>query len=313
MIVTITLNPLLEKVLYFNKVERSKVNRAIDLEINAGGKGVNVSRQLNEFKIENLACGFLGGDNGKKLKSILYKEDIKNSFQQIRNETREGFVIVENSKILDSYFSPDPIVKSDEVVSFIDKMKKAIINCEMVIFSGSSPVFENSTDEIKIYSELISFAKENDKIVLLDIYGNHLNEIIKLKPDIVHTNLDEFQNSLQVQIKNQEDIVYRLKEMYSSGIKIFIITDGDKNFYTINHGFLYSIIPPKIKSINPTGSGDAFMAGFIYGLHHNLPFEEILEWATASGAANASMMKVCSAEFNLVSSLKEKVKVKKLN
>lgn len=313
MILTITLNPLLEKVFYFNKVERSKVNRAIDLKINAGGKGINVSRQLNEFKVENLASGFLGGDNGKKLKSILYKEDIKNSFQQIRNETREGFVIVENSKILESYFSPDPVIKSDEVDSFIDKMKKAILNCEMVIFSGSSPVFENSTDEIRIYSELISFAKENDKIVLLDVYGNNLKEILRLEPDIVHTNLDEFQNSLQIQINNQDEIVNRLKEMYSSGIKIFIITDGDKNFYAINHGFLYSVIPPEIELINSTGSGDAFMAGFIYGLHHNLPFEEILMWATASGAANASMMVVCSAGFNLVSSLKEKVKVKKLN
>lgn len=65
MILTITLNPLLEKVFYFNKIERSKVNRAIDLKINAGGKGINVSRQLNEFRVENLASGFLGGDNGK--------------------------------------------------------------------------------------------------------------------------------------------------------------------------------------------------------------------------------------------------------
>ncbi len=79
MIVTITLNPLLEKVLYFDKVQRTKVNRAKFYKINAGGKGINVSRQLNKFKIDNLAIGFLGGENGKKLRSILFKEEIKNS------------------------------------------------------------------------------------------------------------------------------------------------------------------------------------------------------------------------------------------
>jgi fructose-1-phosphate kinase PfkB-like protein len=55
------------------------------------------------------------------------------------------------------------------------------------------------------------------------------------------------------------------------------------------------------------------MAGFIFGLHNNFPFEEILKWATASGAANASMIDVCSAEMEHIESLKEKVIVKKLN
>lgn len=313
MILTITLNPLLEKVLFFSKIERNKVNRAFDLKINAGGKGINVSRQLNKFKIENLASGFLGGENGKMLRSILYSENIKNSFQQINDETREGFVIVENQKILESYFSPDPVIKPNEVDSFISKIQKAILNCEMLIFSGSSPRFENPEDEFRIFNELISFAKENDKFIILDIYGKNLKEILELQPDIVHTNLDEFQFSLQTQLQTKNKIIDKLLNMYSAGIKIFLITDGDKNFYAINHGFLYEGFPPKINLMNPTGSGDAFMAGFIYGLHHNLPFEEILMWATASGAANASLMEVCSADFDFINSLKAKVKVKKLN
>lgn len=154
MILTVTLNPLLEKVLFFDKVEKDKVNRAKSIRVNAGGKGINVSRQLNKFKLDNLATGFLGGDNGKKLKSILYKEQIKNSFQQINDETREGFVVVEKSIIRESYFFPNPIVNSKEVNEFIEKSKKAILNSEMVIFSGSSPDFENPEDELKIFSEL---------------------------------------------------------------------------------------------------------------------------------------------------------------
>lgn len=313
MILTITLNPLLEKVLYFEKVQRNKDNRAVDFKVNAGGKGINVSRQLNKFKIDNLALGFIGGDNGKKLKAILYKEEIKNSFTQISDETREGFVVVEKSIFLESYFSPNPVIKSNEAEAFVDKTKKAILNCEMIIFSGSSPRFENPEDELKIFSELIAYAKENDKFVIVDIYGNHLSEVLKLKPDIVHTNLDELNSSLQINLKNDEQIIDVLEDFYRSGIKIFIITNGDKRFFAINHGFLYEVVPPTIETKNPTGSGDAFMAGFIYGLHHNLPFEEILTWATASGAANASMIEVCSSDFEYIQSLIPKVKVKKLN
>ncbi|MGB9663897.1 MAG: 1-phosphofructokinase family hexose kinase [Ignavibacteria bacterium] len=313
MIITITLNPLLEKVLFFEKIEKEKVNRAKSAKINAGGKGINVSRQLNKFKIENLATGFLGGDNGKKLKSILYKEQIKNSFQQIEDETREGFVVVENFKIRESYFFPNPIIHSREVSEFIEKTRKAILNCEMVIISGSSPEFENFEDELKIFSELISFANENDKFTLIDIYGNHLSRVLELKPMIVHTNQDELEKSLNLKFGSENDLINFLKETYSRGIKIFIITNGSEEFFAINHGFLFQVLPPEIETVNPTGSGDAFMAGLIYGLHNNLPFEEILKWASASGAANASMFEVCSAEFEYIYSLLKKIKIKRLN
>jgi 1-phosphofructokinase family hexose kinase len=313
MILTITLNPLLEKVLFFERIEKEKVNRAKSAKINAGGKGINVSRQLNKFKLDNLATGFLGGDNGKKLKSILYKEQIKNSFQQIQDETREGFVIVENSKMRESYFFPNPIITSSEVNEFIEKTKKAILNSEMMIISGSSPDFENAEDELKIFSELISFANENDKFTLIDIYGKHLSKVLELKPLIVHTNQEELEKSLGIKFNSENQLIDFLKDSYSKGIKIFIITNGHDKFYAINHGFLFEIIPPEIEAINPTGSGDAFMAGFIYGLHNNLPFEEILKWASASGAANASMLEVCSAEFEFIESLTEKTKIQRLN
>lgn len=313
MIITITLNPLLEKVLFFDEIENNKVNRAKFYKINAGGKGINVSRQLNKFGLDNLATGFLGGENGKRLKSILYKENIKNSFVQISDETREGFVIVENSKLLESYFFPDPIVKSNEVDLFIDKTKKAILNCEMVIFSGSSPEFENPSDVIKIFSELIRFSVDNDKIVLMDIYGKHLSDCLKLNPNIVHVNVDELKSSLNLSLSSDDEIIRTLKEMHKLGVKIFSITDGNKKFFAINQGFIYEIFPPEINTINSTGSGDAFMAGLIYGLHENLPFEEILKWATASGAANASMFEVCQADFDYIKKLKEKVIINKLN
>lgn len=313
MILTITLNPLLEKVLYFKKIDRNKVNRSYKMIVNAGGKGINVSRQLNQLKVDNLATGFLGGDNGKKLKSILFKEQIKNSFQQISDETREGFVIVEDSMIKESYFAPDPVVTTEEVNQFLQKTIKAILNSEMVIFSGSSPEFQNPEDQLKIFSELIKLSEDNDKITLVDVYGDHLSEVLKLNPKIVHTNLDELQSSLKISYHDENDILKFLKDVNNNGIKIFIITNGDKKSFAINHGFLYEIIPPQIESINSTGSGDAFMAGFIYALHNNLPFEEMLRWATACGTANASRFEVCSSNLELIQSFYNKVEIKKLN
>jgi len=313
MILTITSNPLLEKTLFFDKLERGKVNRAKSIIVQAGGKGVNVSRQLKYLGLDSLVAGFIGGENGKRLKSILYREEIKNSFYQINSETREGIVIVDNDQILESYFDPDPLVLSKEVIGFIDKAKKAILNSEMVIVSGSSPVFETSDDELLIFKEILTYANENDKFTLLDVYGDRLPEILKLKPDLVHVNKDEASKYLNAIFQDEDDIVEFLKSMYKAGIKIFSITAGHESFYTINQGYVYKTTPPEIQCINSTGSGDAFMAGIIYGLHHNLPFEEILRWATACGAANATKFSVCDNEIRFVEAFLNKVKVEKLN
>ena len=65
MILTVTINPLLEKVLFFNLLDNNTAQRSYKEELRAGGKGINVSRQLNMLGVENLAFTFLGGNNGK--------------------------------------------------------------------------------------------------------------------------------------------------------------------------------------------------------------------------------------------------------
>ncbi|MCX8011377.1 MAG: 1-phosphofructokinase family hexose kinase, partial [Ignavibacteria bacterium] len=281
MILTITLNPLLEKVLYFNQVKLGEVNRAYKVKLNAGGKGINVSRQLNMFKLDNLATGFLGGENGKRLKHILHQENIKNSFVQIKSETREGIVIRTDSSNDTSFFDPNPIIEKGEIKEFIEKSLKFITNSEMVIFSGSQPNDVDNTYCKEIFTTLINFANENDKIVILDIYGKNLNEILKAEPLIVHFNKSEAEDSFSVRLNDKNSILKFLQKIYEQGIKIFILTDGENTFYAINQGFIYEVTPIKVHTINSTGSGDAFMAGLIYGFHKNLPFEDIIRFATA--------------------------------
>jgi len=65
MILTITINPLLEQRFTFKNIISDCVNRDGKLNIAAGGKGINVSRQLNRLKLQNTALTFSGGTFGK--------------------------------------------------------------------------------------------------------------------------------------------------------------------------------------------------------------------------------------------------------
>ncbi|MBK9097653.1 MAG: 1-phosphofructokinase [bacterium] len=306
MILTITINPLLERRYYYSKVDLSKVNRQGKLVIKAGGKGINVNRQLNKLNIKNTAMLFIGGNNGKLLRESLRNEKINYSEIITKVETRDSAIIIDesNEKVY-SFFGIDAAISSQEVSDFIMKMEKAIAACEMVVFSGSSPCDEND----KIFVEGIKIANELDKISVCDTYGKHLSTCYEASPTIVHNNVDELQSSFQIKLKNESDYIDFLNILYKKGIKQVYLTDGNKPFYASNFDFHYKVNPPEIDTVDSTGSGDAFVSGIVYGWHDKLTFEQQLKFATALGALNARSLEVCEVELPDSQMLAEEIRI----
>jgi tagatose 6-phosphate kinase len=289
MIVTVTLNPLLERRYSFRDIKYPGINRDGSLNIKAGGKGINISRQLNRLDTPNLALTLLGGNNGKLLRESLRTEDINFTSVKINSETREGVVIIdENNLEVTSLFGADPDITKEEADEFKEKLEKIIRNCEIVVFAGSSPC--SSTDSIIPFG--IETAERFDKISVCDTYGQHLSDCIKAGPTIMHNNIDELQRYLGIELNSEERIINFLEELYSSGIKQSYITDAKNIFYSSNFDFHFRVTPPAVKTVDSTGSGDSFVAGIIYGWHNDLTFEEGLKLATSLGAVNASRFDV---------------------
>ena len=306
MILTITIHPLLEKKLKFDSVVLNSSHRNPKEELKTGGKGINVSRQLNNMKVKNLAFTFLGGNNGKTIKNLLADEKIDYTFVQTKNETRYCVVVVdESTKSVTPFFGPNYIITETDAEEFKRRLDKMIRNCEVVVFSGSSPCKE--TDSIFISG--IETANKYDKISVCDTYGSHLRECIKMSPTILHNNVSEIENSLGVSLETETKKKNLLNHLYSKGVKQSFITDGKKNTYAANFDYHYKVENPVVKEIDATGSGDCFIAGIVYGLHKGYTFEESLKLATALGALNASSYDVCNVSLKEAEKLTDKVKI----
>lgn len=309
MILTITLNPLLERRFYFSSINIYAENRGYKEEIKTGGKGINVSRQLNNFNIENLAFTFLGGTNGKIFKEVLAKEQIKFSSVHTKNETREAAVIIDSSKNrITSFFGPNSSVNATEVDEFKNKLEKMIENCEMVIFSGSSPCSEADS----IFPFGIELANKYDKISICDTYGNHLKDCIEKSPTIIHNNISEIEKSLKIDLGSEEKKLAFLKMLYEKGIKQAFITNGGEIAYASNFDYHFKIENPAIDVVDATGSGDGFVAGLAYGWHHNLTYEKTLTIAVKLGALNAASLDVCNVKNEEIEMFTGKIEISSL-
>jgi len=306
MILTVTINPLLEQRLTFNKIEHEGKNRNGKLVNAAGGKGINVSRQLNKLGVENLALTFAGGMNGKLLRSSLKNEGINFSIINTVSETRICTVTLDSSsKKINYYFSENQKIRNDEVDKFLSKLEKMIQNCEIVIFSGSSPCKE--TDGILPAG--IEIAKKYGKISFCDTYGDHLNHCYSAGPTVVHNNIDEIEDTLNINLQDRKDKLDFLDLLYQKNIKQVFLTNGSEKSYASNFDFHYEVSVPKITSVDSTGSGDSFLAGIANGWQKNMVFTDQLKLATALGAANASTFNVSNVEIHDAQKLSDDIEI----
>lgn len=301
MILTITLNPLLEKNLYFKKLS-GKNNRAYKQNYSAGGKGINISRQLNLLGIKNHSFIFLGGANGKKLRAKLEEEQIHFSVVSTKDETREATLVFDESKDeLTTYFGPNSQISETEIEQFSSKLEKAILNSTTVIFSGSTQSIEVS----KIIEKGIELCHKHDKISVLDTYGSNYAELIEQSSTILHNNIEELRTSLGLSLSTEKEKLELLDNFYEKNIKLAFITDGKNATYASKSDFHYKITNSNITEKNATGSGDAFLSGLIYGLEKSMVFKDFAKLASAFGTANAASWDVCKVELDEANSFVE--------
>jgi 1-phosphofructokinase family hexose kinase len=306
MILSVTIHPLLERRLLYNKISLGAHHRNPIEELKPGGKGINVCRQINKFGIRSLAYTFLGGNNGKVIKHLLSEEKIDFTFIQTKNETRYSVITIdETNRSATTFFGPDYIILPGEADEFKIKLEKMIRNCEIAVFSGSSPCKETNS----IFPFGIEIANKYDKISVCDTYGIHLKDCIDQSPTILHNNISEIENSLNISLNDEKEKLSFLDFLYSKGVKQSFITNGKEDIYASNFDYHYRIENTKIEEVDPTGSGDAFVAGLVYGLNKDKTFEESVKLASALGALNASTFEVCNVNIDEAQKLTEKIKI----
>src|SRR5512136_1974322 len=178
MIYTITLNPALDRTLWIDKIRDDVSNRILEEKSFAGGKSIDVSKVLENFGIDNIALGFVGGFAGRELEGRLLNEGIQSDLVRVSGETRTNIIVHEKETGRQLVFNArGPEIKPSEMMQLVEQVER-LPRPEIVTIGGSLPPGVNP----EIHRKIMSLVKRCQGRVVLDVDGEALRLGIKAKP-----------------------------------------------------------------------------------------------------------------------------------
>lgn len=277
MIYTITLNPSIDYLIEVENFELNKTNRTISEVRYPGGKGINVSLVLDYLGHKSVALGFVAGNVGKEIESMLSCIDLDFvCLNEGESRTNIKFKNIDGTEIN----GMGPTIKESELKLFYEKL--SIINeDDVVVLAGSIPASLSKT----MYNDILE--RLPNCMFVLDATGEVLLNSLKYRPFLIKPNIDELEEIFNTKI-NDDDLytyAYKLQQM---GARNVLISLGSKGAYLLDENCnVYTNPACKGKLVNSVGSGDSMVAGFIAGYLESNDYTFAFKKSIASGSASA--------------------------
>ena len=282
MILVVSLNPALDITHHVAGVDWSGVNRPQQVTTAPGGKGLNVARTLHALGADVRVAGLAGGIVGEAVIVGLAAAGVAGAFTPIAGQTRRTFAVVDTSSHDTALFNePGPAVAIGEYQRFLVLYENSLAGCDAVVLSGSLPpgLPEDS------YAGLAERAAAAAVPVVLDAGGLALRRGVAAGPAIAKPNLAELQAAVRRPLAGLAAVAAAAAELRAAGARAVVVSLGGDGLLAVTGEGTWHAAPPARATGNPTGAGDAVVAGLVHGLVLSRPWAERLRHAAALGTA----------------------------
>lgn len=291
-------NPSWQKTLVFDEFRPREVNRALERDCRASGKGINFARAVRTWGTAvPLVYQFTGGMNGRDLENWLRQEGIEFASREIRDETRCCTTVLCRKNIcMTELIEPSPTITPDDV----DFLKKQILSAspdaDALAVCGTLP--NGPLDGF--YASLAKEAIRLNKPVLMDSVA-YFDETLAAGVQYLKINSGELLTVTGA--SDPETAALGLLNRFP--LQCAAITDGPDKAFIAWQGKIYRISIPPISGVrNPLGAGDVCSGVMLSELLAGAPPVEAFTAGLA--AACASCLTQYAAEFDRAEALRIK-------
>jgi 1-phosphofructokinase/tagatose 6-phosphate kinase len=290
MIITVTLNPAIDKSLSVPSLRLGRRHRTVERRTLAGGKGVNIARMLKTLDQPVIATGLAGGATGTQIIEQLRRESIVNDFVLIGEDSRTNTNLLDPTTGEETEINEQgPLVDADELARFCDKLYYLARGAAMVVFAGSLP----RGVEPDFYATLLRELHKRDVLTIVDTDGDALRQAVRAEPGIVSPNVLEAEELIGQEFGDDEDRAGAVREIVALGAREALMTTPDGCWAQVIVDGTPQLFRVRIAPREPVatvGSGDAFLAGYIAARYSGSPPEECLRFGVACGAESTGRL-----------------------
>lgn len=284
-IVTLTMNPALDKSTSTHHVAPEDKLRCSELQLDPGGGGLNVSRALHQMGSASIPLYVAGGMNGQVLQMLLDAENLPHRPIPIAGETRESFTVLEETTTRQYRFNlPGPTLSEAEWQSAIDAIAAIEPRPAFVVASGSLPpgVPEN------FYVLLAERVAEWSSRLIIDTSGVPLRRLVDDCAPVymIKPNHRELATLVGHELIDDDDIVTASYELLEHcAIEVLVVSLGAAGVLLLTNNQATFVRAPTVPIRSKIGAGDSTVAGITLGLARGMSLLDAVRLGVAAGSA----------------------------
>ena len=280
-IVTLTINPSLDKSTHFNGLEAEQKMRCELPHYDAGGGGINVSKAIAKLGGESLAIYTSGGAIGKMLEGLVAKEKIASGITQVEAWTRENFIAFDN-KTQSQYrfgFPGMPVTPEEQqqVVQHVLASKPRYL-----VLSGSL----NEGMSSDFYRNIITKMKSQGARIIIDTSGEPLQKALEAGVFLAKPNIGELAKLVGADRLEKNQIVPAAQKLIQNGgAEMVVVSLGAQGAVMVAKDYEEWMAAPDVIRKSTVGAGDSMVGAIVWALSQNKTPKEMLAWGVACGSA----------------------------
>lgn len=304
MIVTVTMNPAIDKTVDIERLEHGGLNRIQNVEMDAGGKGINVSKTIKAIGGESIATGFLGGRSGKIIQEVLKDQGITSDFVWLEADTRTNTKVVEKSGEVTELNEPGPAATDEQVETLIQKLEAYAGENTLFVLAGSIPAGMDKN----IYAVIMERVHAKGAKVLLDADGELFVHGLEAGPDILKPNRVELEQYYRLDYRaSEEELTAMGKRLLGEGTEMVAISLGQMGALFVSRDGIIRCPGLKVKAHSTVGAGDAMVASLAYSWDRKLSLEDTVTLGMAVSAGAVTTIGTKPPSVEVVEELKRQV------
>jgi 6-phosphofructokinase 2 len=283
MIVTLTMNPALDKSTFFDKLVPEKKLRCGKMVLEPGGGGVNVSKAIHKLGGSSTAVFTSGGINGKLIENLLSDLHIAIRPVPIKGESRENFSAAESSTNAQYRFvMPGPALAQAEVEDCLRVIREMEPRPTIVVASGSLP--EGVPDDF--FAQLAGFCIQQGVKLIVDTSGLPLKKALEQGVFLAKPNLAELSSLVGADSLELSEVDDAALQFINAGhCEVMVVSLGAAGALLVTKDWVEQIVPPPVRKLSTIGAGDSMVAGMAWKLDAGSSYSDMCRFGVACGTA----------------------------